>query len=219
MIRKASRLTVIVAVTLCLGSCAADDIAVGPHGLKPLPTPPATIPELIRSLSDPDYGVRLAAIYALRDMKSDAVPAVPALTVCLSDDVSDVRIASAEALGEIGPGAASAVPALIETLQLDESGSARAIAAEALGKIGAVSAVPALASVLSCQEDGEINTSVCIEAAQAIAYLTGEPFPDSEPGPHGYRLNEHGEPVLVIAAREWWETSGRHETWPSVSDR
>lgn len=218
MTTRSSALAVIGILALCLNACGDRGIVIGPHDPSPLPTAPSTIPELIASLSDPDYRVRLVATYALRNMGPAAEPAVPALIVTLSDDVSDIREASADALGEIGPKAAPAVPALIEVLRSDEYVHARVSAADALGKIGDVSAVPALADILWDQEAQKAYKFIPIQAAQAIAQLTGNQFPDSEPGPHGYRLNDDGEPLIVIAAREWWESEGKHQEWPAIND-
>ena len=44
----------------------------------------------------------------------------------------------------------------------------------------------------------------------------GVQFPDSEPGPHAYKLNDEGKLLLVIAAQEWWESEGKHMEWPAV---
>lgn len=211
---KFGKLTAIGVLALCLNACVDRDITVGPNDPSPLPTAPSSMPELIESLSDSDYRVRLAATYALKDMGQAAEPAVSALIVALSDDVSDVRASAADALGEIGPRAAPAVPALIEVLRSDDFVHARAEAAEALGKIGEVSAVPALADILYDQEGQEAYSFILIKAAQAIALLTDNSFPDSEPGPHGYRLNDDDVPLIVIAAKEWWENEGQYQEWP-----
>lgn len=196
-----------------LNACMSSDIVIGPHNPSPLPTAPSTMPELIISLSAPDYQVRLSAICALRDLGPSAESAVPALIVTLSDDASDIRIASAEALGEIGPKAALAVPTLVERLRLDDSVHTRVSAAEALGKIGDTSVVPVLASILWEQETRETYISIPIKAAQAIALLTGNQFPDSAPGPHGYKMNEEGVPLIITAAQKWWESEGQYQEW------
>lgn len=216
MTTRSSTLFVIGILALCLKACVNRDVVIGPHDPSPLPTAPSSIPDLIASLSDPDYRVRLVATFALRDMGPAAKTAVPALIVTLSDDVSDIRASSADALGEIGPKAAPAVPVLIEILRSDEYAHARVSAAESLGKIGDVCAVPALANILWDREAKEAYRFIPIAAAQAIAQLTGNQFPDSEPGPHGYRLNDNGEPLIVIAAREWWESEGKYQEWPAI---
>lgn len=210
-----ARLMIMLAVclfALCTSACTGDNVVIGPHNPGPLPTAPSTMPDLIASLSDPDYQVRLASIYALMDMGPAAEPAVSALIIVLSDDVSDVRTAAAYALGGIGPAGASAVPALVQVLRSDEYGHARVAAAESLGRIGDTSAVPILAEVLW---DQEAHMSLHIKASQAIAWLTGADFPDCEPGPHGYKLNDEGEPLIVMAAREWWMGEGQYQEWPA----
>jgi HEAT repeat protein len=142
------------------------------------------------------------------------------LTVVLSDDVTDVRAAAAYVLGDIGAVAApAATPALVRMLKTDETAAARVAAAEALGKLEDTRAVPFLAAVLYYAEDlysEGASQSLMIEAAQSLAYLTGNPFTDSAPGPHGYRLNSDGMPVLVVEARDWWETEGRFQEWPVI---
>lgn len=215
--RKLASFAMISTMALLLSGCASCAVAIGPHDPSPLPTAPSTIPELIESLSDPDYRVRLVATGALGEMGTAAEQAVPALIVTLSDDVSDIRAASAEALGEIGPASAPAVPALIETLRSDEFAHARANAARALGKIGDTSAIPALAETLWDSESQETYPFVPINAAKAIAWLTNKPFPDSEPGSHGYALDDDGTPLLVLAAQDWWESEGQYLAWPPVN--
>jgi HEAT repeat protein len=203
------RIIPVIVLAMCLSACADDGIVIGPHDPSPLPTAPSTMPELLASLSDSDYRVRLVAVAALRDMGPAAKPSVPALIVTLADNVSDVRVVSAEALGAIGLEASSAAPSLVNALRSDEHGAVRAAAAEALGKIGDACAVPVLAEALWNQED----VSVRIKAAQAMAHLTGSQFPDSEWGAHGYKLAENGEPLLVITAQEWWREEGELQTW------
>jgi HEAT repeat protein len=175
------------------------------------------MPELLVSLSDSDYRVRLVAIAALRNMGTAAEPAVPALIVTLTDDVSDVRVVSAEALGAIGSRASPAVPALINALRSDDHGAVRASAAEALGKIGDACSVPILAEILQEPRSNE-NLSIQIEIAQAIARLTHNQFPNAEPGLHGYKLNEEGEPIIVVAAQEWWQEEGKFRYWGECSN-
>ena len=216
MTTRPNTLFMIGILALCLRACVNRDVVIGPHDPSPLPTAPSTILSLIASLSDPDYRVRLVATFALRDMGPAAEPAIPALLVTLSDDVSDIRVSSADALGEIGPKAAPTVPALIEILRSDEYIHARVSAAESLGKIGDISAVPALANILWDREAQEAYRFIPVAAAQAIAQLSGNQFPDSELGPHGYRLDDDGEPLIVIAAREWWESEGKYQEWTTI---
>lgn len=197
-------------VLFLITACANEIIIVGPNDPSPLPTAPSSLQELVISLSSADYRVRLAAIYALSEIGPSAEPAVDALTQNLSHDFSDVRVASADALGAIEEGAKSAVPALIKMLCFDEYVHARVSAAKALGKIGDTSAVPFLADILTNTENYK---HLSIASAFALAQLTNQAFPDSQPGTHGYQLNENGEPLLVIAAREWWQKKGQYQDW------
>jgi hypothetical protein len=210
MVIKMIMMLVAGLLTLCTSACTGDDIVIGPYDPTPLPTALSTVPELITSLSNPDYRVRLSSIYALGNMGASAEPAIPALIIALSDDIGDVRIASTYALGKIGPAAASAVPTLVQVLRSNKYEAEAVAAAKSLGEIGDVSAVPALADVLF---DQNAHISLCIEASRAIARLTGVQFPDSEPESRGYKLDDEGKPLLVIAAQEWWESEGRYMEW------
>jgi len=120
---------------------------------------------------------------------------------------SDVRSAAARVLGELGPVANMAVPDLINVLQTDSSSDVQIDIAIALGKIDDLSAVPALASNLIGYEDNNIAAF----SAKSISQLTGETFPDSDSS--GFRLDEHGVPLIVIAARDWWLSTGQFEDW------
>ena len=103
--------------------------------------------------SDPDPGVRAAAVYALGSIGVEDIRILPVLVGALSDMDEFVRTAAAYAIGNLGDEAAGAVPALIQTLQ-DPDWFVRNKAAEALGKIGsgAVEAVPALTGLLEDEE-------------------------------------------------------------------
>jgi len=174
----------------------------------PPPTPPSTLPELIAALSDSDIETRIVAAQALGAMGPDAETAVPALTRNLYYDVPHVRTAAAWALGEIGPAAKPAVPVLIVVL-LTGSDNAREAAAVALGKIQDSTAVPALASGLYDE-----SPWVRIFSAEAIARLTGQSFPGTPPSKEGgYILDESGEAIIVLAAREWWRKDGWQQDW------
>jgi HEAT repeat protein len=104
------------------------------------------IPQLIRSLKDPDRFVRWIAARALGKLApakaSDVVPAL----ICLLDEVDlDVRVAAIDALGQYNSSAASAVPALAVRLGKGDSES-RIAAMRALENIGKA-ATPALRAV------------------------------------------------------------------------
>ena len=173
---------------------------------SPLPTPPSTMPELISALHSDDSGVRLTAARALASMGIDAEPAIPALTENLYyDGPYRVRRAAALALGEIGEPSKPVVPVLI-TVLLTDFVRVQSSAAWALGEIGDTVAIPALASAL---QDDDVGTRIA--AAEALGLLTDQEFPDMGSGV--YVLNEEGEALLVIAAREWWGEVGQTQAW------
>jgi hypothetical protein len=186
-------------------STPTPEIAVEEH--PPPPTPPSTIPELIDVLMG-DYGdeARIGAAYALGEMGEKATPAIPALIKNLfHDGPYEVRLQAAWALGEIGPNAQSSVPMLIAVMFKDFVHVRRA-AAEALGKIGDVSTIPALVQAL----DDE-HSFVGIYAAESIAILANQDFP--EVGASGFTLDENGVPLIVKAAKLWWEQNGQFQDW------
>jgi hypothetical protein len=172
------------------------------------PTAPSTLSEVIGALSSYSAEARITAALALSEYGKEAIVAVPALIENLHYEAnSDVRRAAAIALGELGPDADAAIPDLMHILQTDDAVRVRISAAEALGQIGASTSVPTLASNL----DDE-NTELTIVAAVSISLITGESFPDAD-SQHGYRLNEEGIPLIVIAARRWWEEEGKLQDW------
>jgi hypothetical protein len=77
------------------------------------------VPELIRTLSNPDPQLRRRAASVLGRIGPDAALAVPELIRLLDDPNPDVRHAAARTLGQIGPSAASAVPALVDRLKTE----------------------------------------------------------------------------------------------------
>ena len=119
------------------------------------------IPQLVVSLNDPDKNVRLAAAYALSQIR--VKEAVPHLVDLLKDPDKDVHLAAVVALGQIGAAAwlvvpppvdllndfKVAVPQLVVSLNDPDRGVRRA-AADALGHIGpgAKAAVPPLVDLL-----------------------------------------------------------------------
>jgi hypothetical protein len=117
------------------------------------------IPQMVRSLKDPDRFVRWIAARALGRLAEPATKAkdkqyarliVPAL-VCLLNEVDlDVRVAGIEAIGLYNSSAACAVPALAQHLNKGDAESRFAVM-QALEKIGmeAASALPAVKPLLT----------------------------------------------------------------------
>jgi HEAT repeat protein len=74
------------------------------------PDASALIPELVRSLGDPD--VRLLAVRTLGRIGPKSFPAIDRLVALLSDRDTHMLLEATSTLGKIGPAAKSAVPAL-----------------------------------------------------------------------------------------------------------
>jgi len=203
-----------VCIIVCT-SCSrvpAEPTPTPPVETSALPTPAATLPELINDLSSNDMGVRLVSIYTLEEYGDDAVIAIPLLRENLEVNDVDVREAAAYALGKLGSKAQKAVPDLIIVIQDDSSYHVRDTAIEALGLIGDSTAIPALATILF-EERTTYDPwyGIPISCADAIATITDERFTDTGKGI--YTLNEDGIPLLVIDAREWWQEEGQYQNW------
>jgi HEAT repeat protein len=198
-------------------SPAGSNIEVSPtlqerDGGLPEPTDPSSLSELIDALSSNNGLARQGAARRLGAMGMAAKSAVPALTRNLYYSWGyEVRQTAAEALGNIGPTAKPAVPVLIVSL-LTDFGHVRSEAAMALGKIGDPSAIPALVQAL---DDDEVN--VKIDAAESIAFLADQKFP--ELGQSGHSLDENGNPFIVLAVKAWWEKEGQYRDWVEIDNR
>ena len=96
------------------------------------------IPDLLKSLDDPEPAVRGCAAIALGDMRRQSQIVVPKLLESLSDTNSSVRASAARALALFEVEAYVAVPTLME-LQNDPNAEVRKEASAALKKVGAVS--------------------------------------------------------------------------------
>jgi len=173
------------------------------------PTPADNLSELIENITSDDMLVRLVSIRELSEYGPEAVLAVPALIPNLYENPSDIRRVAAIELGIIGPDASEAVPDLISMLKTDEAYRVRVSAADALGKIGSKEAIPALIDFLYGNQN--LSNELNISCAIAIALITGEEFTDVDS--HVYTLNKDGIPLITIDAREWWESTGRHQNW------
>ncbi len=76
----------------------------------------ASVPALIKALSNPDPKRRAEAAWLLGRIGPDARSAVHALVAALKDTHPEVKKSAARALGQIGPDAAEAVDALMEVV-------------------------------------------------------------------------------------------------------
>lgn len=140
-----------------------------PKEPKP-PTPPPdeagyggkTLAELDALLQDPDPKQRVAALVALREA---GTAAVPVLLWALDDEDASVRSAAIRTLGPLGPASEAAIPALTQLLLNDPMPAVRTQIIHTLGQMGpyALDAVPALRRL---QRAADITTRV--NAAQAI---------------------------------------------------
>ena len=129
------------------------------------------MPDLAKSLADPDPLVRSLSAVALRSIGVKASEAAPALIQALSDAEPTVRAPAADAIGAMGPAARSAIRALSERLLVPgEVVYVLRSDATALGNIGpeAASALPALREVLKLSR-------VTAAAEEAILKINKQP--------------------------------------------
>jgi HEAT repeat protein len=132
-------------------------------------------PDLVDTLQDDEWLVRLNALDALVKVGADPRIAVPAILPLLNDENEDVRFKAIIALGEFGPAAGQSRPALIAAMQAPNV-SVRLNAAKSLGKIGPRNEVePALRLALS---DRDVRVK---EAAEEALGLRGPETVDEEP--------------------------------------
>ena len=97
---------------------------------------PRTVEEMALGLSRAFGEARYQAALALRDLGSQAQPAIPALIQACDDPEVRVRICCVRALGRIGPAASNAIPRLQAMLK-DESSMVQQAATEAIQRIEA----------------------------------------------------------------------------------
>jgi HEAT repeat protein len=142
----------------------------------------ATMPQLIRGVTDPDVKIRQATIDVLEMFGDASRPGVPALVQALSDSNHFVRWAAGRTLGKIGPVQEdTAVPGLAKLLEESDL-DLRLTAAWALEHFGpsAKAAVPALTKAVA-RGDPEIRKAVMStliaigkDAESAIPAITAE---------------------------------------------
>jgi hypothetical protein len=212
----------VIVVSLVLSTLACQG-SVCLNRDKELPT---TVPELAalvhEELNTPNACPPVDAIEALGDMGSEAAPAVPTMIPALYHDDLYTVSATACAFSRIGPGAAPAVPALIELVRAEprsdnlEGWYPYWEAIIALGNVGEAArpAVPVLADALA----GIGGTY----AAWALAQITLQDWPDADleilcyANVPVFSVDEDGIPLVVTAAREWWQSNGKHQEWPAI---
>ncbi len=171
---------------------------------------PSTFDEALLYMKSYSSEERILGMWAILDYPEELQTALPFIIQNLYyQENSDVRSAAARVLGELSTLAKPAVPDLLKVMQADSSFDVKVDIAIALGKIGDRSAVPALAKNLYDFK----NTDLAAFSARSISQLTGESFPDSDSS--GFRLNEEGIPLIVVAAQEWWQETGQYQDWES----
>jgi len=143
-------------------------------GLRP------AVPSLIGMLAHKEVRVRLAALYALESLGSDAVPAGDSLMKALKDENSFVRWGAVRALGKMAPlplNKGEPIAEALAPLLADENGDVRLTTAAALRRYGPAStkALPQLIKVL---KDGETPLKLlAIEAVLAVGTEAGSAVP------------------------------------------
>jgi HEAT repeat protein len=128
----------------------------------------AAAPAAAKLLDHADVRVRLAALYALESLATEAVPAIDGLFAASKDKNSFVRWGVARVLGKIAPAEGiKAVPALA-ALAEDENGDVRFSAVDSLRRYGpaAAPAVPALARMT--KHTNQDLRRLAIQALRAI---------------------------------------------------
>jgi HEAT repeat protein len=116
---------------------------------------PRAVPQLTATLGRKSVRLRLAAIYVLETLGTEAASAADALVKALADRNAFVRWGAVRALGKMAPhGATRAVPGLARLLD-DDSRDVRVTAVVALERYGpaAKGAVKELAAVVKGSED------------------------------------------------------------------
>ena len=121
------RVAALGAVALMLSGCGKDQPPLTAGGKSP--------EHWIRSLQDPDAGVRKRAVKKLANLGAAEPAAVPALAGALKDRDAGVRSEAALALLRIGPQAQAAIPALTEAARRDADPRVRVNAGKALAKV------------------------------------------------------------------------------------
>jgi HEAT repeat protein len=120
------------------------------------------VPVLAKMLTHKLVDNRLAGLYALETMETDAAPAAAAVTKAIDDDNPFVRWAAARTLGRMGPAdGANAGPQVMALARhlTDESSRVRNASAAALLHLGpaASSAIPLMGEALGKGDDAQVE--------------------------------------------------------------
>lgn len=199
----------VLTYTLALSGCVRNNsVSAPPVELEASPVAtPSTFQQALVYMKSQSSDERILGMWAMLDYPDKSQEALPIIVQNLHyQENPAVRSAAARVLGELGPLATAAVFDLITVMQSDSSSDVRIDIAISLGNIGDRGAVPALAGNL------EKDYNFAAFSAKSISQITGENFPDSKSS--GFRLNDEGVPLIVIAAREWWNNTGQFEDWP-----
>mmetsp|Transcript_83947 Transcript_83947/g.271263 ORF Transcript_83947/g.271263 Transcript_83947/m.271263 type:complete len:894 (+) Transcript_83947:111-2792(+) len=129
------------------------------------------VPALAETCSrDSNASVQKAAVAALGQLGTFAVPAVPALIECLRSPNHSVRCAAASSLESLGPSGASAVSALLVCAH-DPDVGVRTTASKALGTLGNFVSSSASAAEALCERLLDTHEGVRAAAAMALGRL------------------------------------------------
>ena len=141
----------------------------------PFNEPIKAVPALIKSLQHKELRVRLAALYVLETLTTDAAPAASALAAVLKDDNRFVRWGAARALRNMAPaGAANDIVTALAVMLTDDSPDVRNTAAVALTRYGPA-AKGAVADLSKAFENGDEKMQLL--AARALAAMGKEAKP------------------------------------------
>jgi HEAT repeat protein len=126
------------------------------------------VPALAAKLTDREVRVRLAALYVLETLESEAAPAADALVKALKDDDPFVRWGAVRALGRMAPVAAEKVVPGLAALVSDDNGDVRITTIAALERYGPAAA-DAVGALGRATEKGDTQTRLAaIRALPAI---------------------------------------------------
>lgn len=206
-----SKITLIFSAIICscLIGCVHMISPTPPVELETTPIPtPSSFDDIVNYINSEIQEQQIVGMWAALGYQGETPITIPLIIHNLYDPVSEVRLNAAKVLGEFGTLADQSVPDLIIVLQRDDAVDVQVEVAMALGKIGNKKAVPPLASNLF----GYKSFNLAIYSAKSISMITGEVFPDSD-SRGGYRVNDQGVPLIVIAAQEWWEETGKYLEW------